>query len=306
MKAVQIAEFGPPESMRAVNIATPLPGPSQVLVRVHAAGVGPWDAWVRSGNSAVAQSLPLTPGSDIAGVVEVLGSAVSSFKVGDEVFGVTNPNFVGGYAEYALASANMIATKPPSLDFVTAASVPVVAVTALQMIFEYAQLGPSQSVLILGGAGNVGAYAVQLAKYANGKVAATCDVQDMDFVKSLGADTVIARSQPLSEFVNNVDAIIDTVGGEARERAAAVLKRGGVLVSSVSPVPETLSKGHGIEAVFFLVQVTTQRLEKISRMLQRGELKTNVGTVLPLDQAVTAHQMLAGAPHARGKIVLKV
>jgi len=306
VKAVRISEFGPPESMKVMDVPVPSPGAGEVLVRVRAAGVGPWDAWVRSGNSAMQQTLPLTPGADISGVVEAIGSGVHSFQVGDEVFGATNPDFVGGYAEFAVANADMIALKPRSLDFLAAASVPVVAVTALQMVFEYGKLASSQSVLILGGAGNVGAYAVQLAKKANLMVAATCDRQDVDFVKSLGAETVIEREQPLAAFLKPVDAIIDTVGGDARDRAAAVLKRGGTLVSSASAVPKSISEHFGIKTVFFLVQVTTERLAVVGSMFDRGELDTNVGTVLPLGQAVRAHQMLAGAPHRRGKIVLQI
>jgi len=306
VKAVQITEFGPPESMRLMEVPTPSPGPREVLVRVHAAGVGPWDAWVRSGKSAIQQTLPLTPGADIAGVVESVGSAVSSFHVGDEVFGATNSNFVGGYAEFAVANANMIAMKPRSLDFVAAASVPVVAVTAFQMLFEYAKLAPSQTVLILGGAGNVGTYAVQLAKIAKLEIIATCDHQDVDFVKSLGVETVMERGQSIGCLGKTCDAIIDTVGGDARDRSASVLKPGGTLVSSVSAVPNSISEPLSIKTVFFLVQVTSERLAKIAFMLDHGELKTNVGTVLPLGQAVHAHHMLAGSPHKRGKIVLQM
>ena len=244
--------------------------------------------------------------ADIAGVVDTVGSAVSSFHVGDEVFGATNSNFVGGYAEFVAANAGMIALKPRSLDFVAAASVPVVAVTAFQMISEYAKLAPSQSVLILGGAGKVGAYAVQLARNSMLRVSATCDRQDEDFAKTLGAKTVIERKQSVTDQPERFDALIDTIGGDARDAAAQALKPGGILVSSVSAVPNSISEPLSIKTVFFLVQVTSERLAQIASMLDHGALKSNVGTVLPLGQAVHAHHMLAGSPHNRGKIVLQI
>ena len=140
VKAVVVSEFGAPSVLKLADMPKPQPDRDQVLVRVKAAGVGPWDAWIREGKSALPQPLPLIPGSDISGVVEGTGSAVSAFRPGDEIYGVTNKRFTGGYAEYALAEAGMIAPKPRTLDHVQAASVPVVAVTAWQMLFEYANL----------------------------------------------------------------------------------------------------------------------------------------------------------------------
>ena len=163
MKAARIHRFGPPEVIVLDDVPRPTPDPQQVLIRVAAAGVGPWDALIREGKSAVDVPLPVTLGSDFSGVVELAGSDVRDFKPGDEVYGATNSEFIGGYAEYALTSAGMIAKKPRSLTFDEAASVPVVAVTAWQMLFDYAKDQSGQSVLIHGAAGNVGAYTVQLA-----------------------------------------------------------------------------------------------------------------------------------------------
>ena len=158
-----------------------------MLVSVAAAGVAPWDALIREGRSKVSPQPPLTLGSDLAGVVEALGTEVSEFKVGDEVYGVTNPQFCGAQAEYAVASAGMIALKPPSLNYLEAASAPVIAVTAWQMLFGYAQAGTGDTVMIIGAAGNVGAYAVQMAVNAGMRVVAVGRAGDTEMLRKLGA-----------------------------------------------------------------------------------------------------------------------
>ena len=172
MKANRIHVFGGPEVILFEDVPCPTPGTGEVLVRVHAAGVGPWDAQVRAGRSALPQPLPLTLGADLAGTVEATGSRDSPFSLGDEVFGVTNPRFTGAYAEYALAFTHMLAHKPRRRDFLESAAVPVVAVTARQMLFREAGVRPGDRVLVQGAAGNVGAYAVQFACAAGAHVIA--------------------------------------------------------------------------------------------------------------------------------------
>ena len=152
MKAGRIHSFGPPNVIVIDEMPCPAPQAGELIVRAAAAGVGPWDALIREGKSAVRLSLPIILGSDLAGVVDSVGTGVTQFKPGDEVFGVTNRQFCGAYAEYAVASAQMVAARPRSLGFVEAASVPVVAVTAHQMLFDYAQMKAGQSVLIHGAA----------------------------------------------------------------------------------------------------------------------------------------------------------
>jgi NADPH:quinone reductase-like Zn-dependent oxidoreductase len=307
MKAIRVHAYGSPEQLVLENVPIPDPQSGEVLVRVIAAGVGPWDALVRGGTSGVAQRLPLIPGSDIAGVVEHIAGNESSFRPGDEVFGVTNATFTGGYAEYARASVDMIAYKPRTLSFVEAASAPVVSVTAWQMLFEHARVAAGQVVLVLGGAGNVGAYAVQLARWAGARVIASGDASDEAFVRSLGAEIYVDRSQRLQGAASSVDVVIDTVGGEAQERSFDVLRNGGSIVSSVSPPSTEKAKVKEARVAFFIVCVTNGELRRIADLIDAGKLRTNVGTVLPLDQAKTAHDMLAGQiPHARGKLVLQV
>jgi len=275
---------------------------------VSAAGVGPWDALLREGQSGVPQTLPLILGSDIAGIVDVIGAGVSAFSVGDEVYGLTNQHFTGGYAEYALATASSMARKPKSLSFIQAASAPVVAVTAWQMLFDYAHAVAGQKVLIHGAAGNVGAYAVQMARNAGLEVLATASSNDVEYVHQLGASTVIDyRESRFEDFVREVDIVLDTVGGDTPTRSFGVLKPGGVLVSVVSsPMPKDLAEKAGVKAIFFLVEVTTARLNAIAEQFDSGKIVAQVGTVLPLEDAQAAHDMLSGAPHARGKLVLSV
>jgi NADPH:quinone reductase-like Zn-dependent oxidoreductase len=240
-------------------------------------------------------------------VVYSVGPRVERFKIGDEVFGVTNERFTGAYAEYALAKATMIAHKPKTLNHKHAASVPVVAVTAWQMVFEYAGIAPGQFVLVHGGAGNVGAYLLQLAKRAGAMVVTTAAAKDTSYVRGLGAYGVIDyRVKRFEEQVKDVDAVLDTVGGDTLERSYGVLKGGGILVSSAAKPSEEKAQQHGVRAGFFLVEVTTERLKKIGELIDAGELDTEVGEVLWLDEARQAHEMLEGAPHRRGKIVIKV
>jgi NADPH:quinone reductase-like Zn-dependent oxidoreductase len=305
MKAGRIHRFGPPDVIVIEDVPKPTPSAGEILVRVAAAGVGPWDALIREGKSRVSPQPPLILGSDLSGVVEGFGAGVNRFNRGDELYGVTNPRFCGAYAEYALAKSSMVARKPTRLSHLEAVSVPVVAVTAWQMLFEYAQLQAGQSVLILGAAGNVGAYAVQLAARSGIHVIATAGPGDLEYARKLGAETVVDyRSDKLDYAAWSVDAVSDLVGGKTREEAVRALRPGGILVSVVSSDP--LRQHSDVRSVFFYADVTTARLNAISEMLDAGELSTDVGTALPLEQARAAHEMLAGAPHPRGKIVLRV
>jgi NADPH:quinone reductase-like Zn-dependent oxidoreductase len=301
MKAGRIHYFGPPNAIVIDEMPCPLPKEGELVVRVAAAGVGPWDALLREGESVVQPSLPITLGSDLAGIVESVGPGVIQFEPGEEVFGVTNKQFCGAYAEYAVASARMVAAKPRSLSFVEAASVPVVAVTAYQMLFDYALMKAGQAVLIHGAAGNVGGYAVQLAKQAELQVFATAGPSDVDYVRGLGAETVVNyETTKFEDVVPPVDAVLDTVGGETQLRSFGVLKPNGMLVSVISPPPQR----SGFRAAFFLADVTATRLGILAKLLDDRKLTAEVGSVLPLDEARKAHEMLAGAPHKRGKIVL--
>lgn len=306
MMAWRVHEFGPPSVMIFEQVPRPTPGTGEVLIKVDAIGVGPWDGWVRAGKSALPQPLPLTLGSDLSGEIVALGPNVSSLRKGDRVYGITNPQFTGAYAEYALASAEMISRRPHSVSAVEAASVPVVAVTAWQALFDHAQLKQDQTVLIHGAAGNVGAYAVQLARRSGLQTIVTVATDDISTMRDLGANTIIDfHTHRFEEEVREIDAVIDLVGGDTQQRSFQVLRRNGKLISTVSPPDQTLAKRYGVEAKFFLVDVKTRYLADIADLFDRGELKTHVGAVLPLRNAREAHLMLDGVlPRPKGKIVL--
>lgn len=304
MVAIRVHEFGPIAAMVQENIAVPAPGPNEVLVRVRAAGVGPWDAWIRSGKSVLEQPLPLTLGSDIAGIVEKVGSSVRDHAPGDEVYGVTNPNFTGGYAEFALCRAAMIAPKPRSLDFVEAASAPVVAVTAWQMLFDEAKMSAGQTAIVHGAAGSVGSYAVMLAVAAGVKVIAVGREGQGDYLRELGAREVLMSSD-LARFEGEVDAVIDLVGGPSQLQLLERVKQGGTLVTAVPPAPAEEGLQRGVEARFMLVNVTSAYLARLTEGFEAGQIRPFVGEVLPLTQARTAHEMLERLRPAKpGKIVL--
>jgi NADPH:quinone reductase-like Zn-dependent oxidoreductase len=203
-----------------------------------------------------------------------------------------------------LAEAGMIAPKPKTLDHVQAASVPVVAVTAWQMLFEYANLSAGELCLVHGAAGNVGSYAVQLAHQQGIRVVATASANDAEYLRELGANQVIDyRTVRFDDTVKDVDAVIDLVGGETADRSYGVLKPGGVMVSAVVfDLSQEKARHYGVRAVFMLVDVTNERLAKITNLLDSGRLKTSVASVLPLDR----HTRCSMGPHERGKIVLKV
>jgi NADPH:quinone reductase-like Zn-dependent oxidoreductase/predicted 3-demethylubiquinone-9 3-methyltransferase (glyoxalase superfamily) len=305
MKAVQVDAFGGVSSLKYRDVLVPDPGPGEVLVRVAACGVGPWDAWVRSGNSVLDQPLPLTPGSDISGTVVKIGKDVTAWAVGDEVYGVTNGRFTGAYADFALAEAGRIAAKPARLGHTEAASVPVIAVTAWQMLFDHGRFQPGQTVLVHGASGSVGAFAVQLAAQAGAHVIGVASRPQADYVRQLGAAQIIeSRTGSFDDIAGKVDVTLDLVGGEALAQSYALMKPGGVIVSAVTQPDQQQAQQHGITAAFMLVDVTTAALQKLSPALDTGKLVTRVGEVLPLADARIAHEMLDGRAHKPGKIVL--
>ncbi len=304
MRAARIHEFGGPEAVVIDEIPVPVPSEGEVLVRVKAAGVGPWDAVIREGQSRVAPQPPLTLGSDLAGVIESLGPGVSDFRIGDEVFGVTNPQFCGAQAEFAVARTQMLAPKPISLSFVEAAAVPVVAVTAWQMLHEYAQVEPGQTVIVLGAMGNVGFYLLRLARAAGVNVIGVGTTHDLDGIRAAGAKLAVDSNAPTSlSQLPKADAILDTVGGGLLQEYAGALKPQGRIVSVVSI--EKLPLTPDVQQSFFYVDVTTSRLRSLDHVFEAG-IETRVGSVLPLAEVRMAHEMLAGAPHAKGKILLEI
>jgi len=304
MRAVRIQRFGGPEQVALEDVPVPVAGAGEILVHVRAAGVAPWDTLIREGKSKVSPQPPLTLGSDLAGVVEAVGANVVGVSAGDEVYGVTNPQFCGAQAEYAVAQAGMIAPKPKGLDFLQA-SAPVIAVAAWQMLFEYALVKKGEAVMILGAAGNVGAYASQMALDADLSVVAVARARDVQLLHSLGVESIVDSDAPNYEReLPPVDAILDAIGAGTLERCLGALKAGGRVVSLVSPEPPP--QRSDVQVRFFYAEVTTSRLEILNALFENGTISARVGSILPLAEARDAHLMLAGAPHQPGKIVLQL
>jgi NADPH:quinone reductase-like Zn-dependent oxidoreductase len=307
MGAVQISAFGGIEQLLLSSIPVPTPRRGEVLVRVRAAGVGPWDALIREGRSGLALTLPITPGADLSGIVVDVGDGVEELAPGDAVFGVTNDRFVGAYADFALADASRLAPKPARLGFIEAGGMPVVAVTARSMLFDYGELQTGQRVLVHGAAGAVGNLVVQLAHRAGAEVIATCRARDVAFVTKMGADEVIdVQATDFVLAVKPVNLVIDTVGGETQRRSFDVIARAGRLVSVVSAPNEALAAEAHVQAHYFIVDVRRPALTELGALFAEGALQANIGEVLPLAEAPLAHELLAGRLHLRGKIVLDI
>lgn len=301
MKAARIHEYGGPDRIVIEDVQRPEPGAGQLLVRIKAAGVNPADWKMREGyyKQFMPLQMPWIPGIEGAGIVEAVGPDVKTFKPGDSVYG---PIF-GTYAEYTVAAATDLFAKPEVLTFEQAASVPLGALTAWQAVIEEAEVKPGQKVLIHGGAGGVGVYAVQLAKWKGAHVIATASGKNADFVRSLGADTVIDyTTTKFEDIVKDVDAVIDTVGGDLVERSIPLIKPGGIFVTVAARVDPEAGQPRNVRATSSR-RADPDKLKQISELLATKRLKTEVGKVFPLAQAKQA-QELSQTGHGRGRILL--
>ncbi len=309
MRAVRIHEYGGPEALRyEENVPMPEAGAGEVLIRVYAAGVNPLDWKVREGrlSDRIAHRLPLIPGWDVSGVVEVVAAEVRDFVVGDEVFACLDTGRDGAYAEYAVARTRILARKPRSIDYIQAASVPLAGLTAWQCLFDTGGLTRGQKVLIHGAAGSVGSFAVQCAKQEGAYVIAAVMAEDRAYVESLGADEVVAYDAgPFEKAVSNVDLVLNVFDGEIQGRSLAVIKKGGILVSTVRIDVAEKAAQLGIKTKPFFVQPNAAQLTGIAFLIDSGRVKPNVGPVLPLEKAREA-QELAKSGKAKGKVVLKI
>jgi NADPH:quinone reductase-like Zn-dependent oxidoreductase len=305
MKAVRIHSFGGPEVLSLEEVPTPEPKPDEVLVRVHAAGVNPADWKFREGLLGKIP-LPAIMGSDFSGEIEVLGSGVKDFRVGESVFGVVAEES-GGYAEYAVAPAYQVIEKPASLSHLEAAGLPIASLTAWQALFDVVRLEPGQKVLIHAAAGGVGSFAVQFAKCKGAYVIGTTSAQHAAFVRQLGADeTIDYRATRFEDVVREVDAVVDTIGGDTQTRSWKVLKRGGVLVSTVQPPPQEAAAAHGVRGEFLICKHKRKdELAEIAGLVTKGQIKVFIAATLPLREARKA-QELSQSGHTQGKIVLQV
>ena len=303
MKAIVIDAYGDNGVVQLREVERPRPSAGEVLVRIQAAGVNPVDWKIRSGaGQRMGMTLPIGLGGEIAGLVEELGEDVAAFEPGDAVFGIIKS---GGFADYAVAPAADLARKPDSLGSIHAAAVPLGGLTAWQAMFDTAHLAAGQRVLITNSSGGVGSLAVQIAKARGAHVTAMSSARNEAFVRGLGADAFIDyTAQPFEHAARDMDVVFDTVGGDTFQRAFKTLKPGGFLVTSVAfPTDEDQTRGVGVARV--LCKPHGEQLAQMGAMVDAGELKPQVTTVLPLDQAREALEQ-SEAGRTRGKIVLQV
>ena len=310
MKAVRIHEFGDPGVLKYEDAPVPQPAEGEVLIRVHAAGVNPVDWKTRSGRGMAKRleaTFPLILGWDVSGVIEEIGAGVTQFKPGDEVFGLVRfPQLGAAYAEYTAVPASHLAFKPRTLDHVQAAALPLVSLTAWQALFEGAQLEAGQRVLIHAAAGGVGHIAVQLARWRGAYVIGTTSSRNVLFVRQLGASEVIDyETASFEQYVSEVDAVLDPLAGEVRERSWQVLKKGGVLVSILGEPAAGAAAAYGVRAVYVLVRPEASQLAQIAALVDEGHVRPEIDAVYPLQEAASAHERVERG-HTRGKVVLKV
>ncbi len=307
MRVVRIEQFGGPEVLLEEMVEVPTPGAGEMLVRNQAAGVNPVDYKIRAGlYPAVRQSqLPYVPGRDVSGIVVQRGPGAARYAIGDAVFAMPGIDR-GGYTEYVLVREDEAAPRPNALDAVAAGAVPLAALTAWQGLFRHGGLQQGQSVLIQGGSGGVGHFAIQFAKAKGAHVATTVSGRNLAFARELGADKVIDyEAQRFEEEVADVDMVFDLVGGDTQERSWRVLKTGGVLVSTLAKPSEEKAAERAARGMRYTVEESGADLAEITQLIDSGQVKPVIARIFPLEEAAAAQQFLE-KEHPAGKVVLVV
>lgn len=304
MKAVRIHEYGDAGALRLEDVPRLSAADDQILVRVHDAGVNPIDWKIRQGymKQFIPAHFPLTIGQDFAGEVSAVGKAVDQFRVGDRVFGFAQ----GSYAEYAATPVSTVARIPDSIDYVTAAALPTAGLTALQAVRDAVGARAGVTILIHGAAGGVGSFASQIAKNRGAVVVGTARGKDVEYLRSIGIERVVDyKRERFEEKVHEADAVIDLVGGDTLERSYAVVKRGGVIVSTAGQIDEDAAARAGIRAVRIVMKKNAADLDELARLVADGVVKPRVGQIMNLDDARRAQELSEGGK-ANGKLILKV
>lgn len=307
MKAVQIHTFGGREVLELNDIAIPEAKQGEVLIKIHAASVNPVDWKIRQGylQPLLNHALPLTMGWDVSGEVVAVGGGVIHLKVGDEVYSRPNIANNGSYAEYMTASAEEVALKPKSLTWQEAAGVPLAGLTAWQGLYELANIEAGEQVLIHGGSGAVGQFAIQLAKLRGATVYTTTSARNTDLVLSLGADHAIDYQQVDFSELRDMDVVLDTIGGEVQDKSWKTIKPGGRLLSIVQTPDEAVAASHGVTASFYFIEPDRSQLEEMARLADAGKLVVNIDSEFSLDQVADAHER-SESGRAQGKIIINV
>ncbi len=308
MKAMVVHEFGGPEVMKYEDAPRPEPKDDEILVRVMAAAVNPVDSYVRQGMFAKRgmDNRPAIIGYDISGVVEKTGTNAKKFKAGDKVYSYLSVMRGGGYAEFAIAKESETALKPKNINFEEAAAVPLAATTAWQSLVDEAKLNAGQTVLVHGGSGGVGSFAIQIAKARGAKVIATASTAHQDLLKQLQVDQAIDyTTTKFEDMVKDVDVVLNCVRAEALARSYGVVKKGGIIVSITDEPDQTECAKHGIRGSRLGAHPDANVLEELTKLIEAGKMKPIVSQTLPLADASKAHQQIE-THHTLGKIVLKV
>jgi len=308
MKAVVINEYGGPDVLKYQDAPRPEPKEDEILVRVMAAGVNPVDSYVRQGMFAKRglDNRPMIIGSDIAGVVEKTGARIKKFKTGDAVYCYLSVTRGGGYAEFAIAKESETALKPRNIDFVEAAAVPLAATTAWQALINTAKIDKDQTVLIHGGSGGVGSFAIQIATARSAKVIATASTEHQTLLKQLGVDQAIDYTTTKFEDVaKDVDVVLNCVRADALSRSYGVVKKGGIIVSITDEPDKTECAKHGIRGTRLGAHPDSKVLEELTKLIEVRKMTPIVSQTFPLADASKAHQQIE-THHTLGKIVLKV
>lgn len=295
MRAIMAQRAGGPDVLEETELDRPEPGPVEILVRVHAAGVNPTDWKARTRGGTLGGPGPFVPGYDVSGVVEAVGPGVRMYAPGDEVFGMPLfPKPPGAYAEYVVAPPRHFARKPARLDHVTAAGLPLAGLTAWQSLVDFANLGKGQRVLIHAAAGGVGHLAVQVAKARGAHVVGTASAAKHDFLKNLGAEEVIDyTTTDFTTATGDLDVVLDTIGGDYGTRSRPLLRPGGTYIA--------LTPGDD----FLLVEPDHAGLLALVDLVESGQLTVAIDSVFPLEDAAKAHER-GETGRAQGKIVLRV
>lgn len=306
MKAIVAPEYGGPEVLKLEEIPVPEPKENEILVRIIASGVNPADPLILGGKYAreFGTHLPLILGYDMAGVVVKAGPKVTKLKVGDPVYAYLL--WGGGWAEYCISNETESAIKPKSLSFVEASAVPLAALTAWQALVDIGKIDNGQTVLIHGGSGGVGSFAIQIAKARGAHVIATASTANQDLLKQLGADLAIDYTKPNWEAtVDDVDFALLPVGGETMRRTYGVMKKGGTIATLISQADPAELQKRGIRGAPVFSHPNAKELAEITNLIDAGKIKPVVSQVLPLTEAAKANEQ-AETHHTRGKIVLKI
>lgn len=311
MKAIILKASGDTDNLLIDEVALPVPGPNEVLVKVHAISINPVDIKTRKGLALFEQlkdEKPIILGWDISGQVESVGEKISDFRPGDEVFGMVNfPGSGKAYAEYVAAPEAHLALKPKTITHNEAAAGTLAALTAWQVLVHQANISEGQRVLIHAAAGGVGHFGVQIAKHFGAEVMGTASDYNKGFLDELGVDVFIDyKKDKFESQIDQVDVVFDPIGGETTERSIKIIKRGGKLISIVGGVKESMNpvlQQHGISGENYLVHSSGSDMKQLAELLDQGIIKPHISQVFKFDQIAEAHRQIETGK-TRGKLII--